>query len=454
MCRGNPMRSSHEVDSEAGAAGSPAAAELPAACGVLDGASSSSAPAAAAAPSSAASSQPPSPSGDGTLVRPCGHNDWDDVRQRKGVKVLRCRVCNVSWRWPRGAKRGDKGLERCIEFLNNRCTEPGPNCPLLHIRRFKKSLEDRVRQFGSQVLTGVAQDDRKTNALQSHVSLQMETFAEAWQGNAAGGPSDDDDGDDAGSATFDRKVIEGLARVANEMPQASSGPSTPRGTAAVFHKGGPPRPEGLRRRANTPPIKERALMHTRALCTTSTFVPAELPACQEFAKEQAERYLGMPEGTVTGVHWEVLRLRNNAVGLTPRPRASTASLVFLGSFRTFADCQRAAEEERCFAFVWHAPACPRANWRFQGYGFLVPNHNTCGGDPAEVFDPPPSDGTVTARLLVTGHVRVPTFGCFAAADTLPQDDSASKTEDVAALLDKAARKMFALPKQAAAADAA
>eukprot|EP01063_Lacrimia_lanifica_P023369 TRINITY_DN3087_c1_g2_i1.p1 TRINITY_DN3087_c1_g2~~TRINITY_DN3087_c1_g2_i1.p1 ORF type:complete len:221 (+),score=41.51 TRINITY_DN3087_c1_g2_i1:64-726(+) len=101
---------------------------------------------------------------DTTPQRPCDHNDWDDVRQHKGVKVLRCRQCDRVWRWARGARRGDQGLQRCIEFLNDRCPEVGSACPLLHVHRTKKSFEERVQAFGDDVKKVVPMDNNRRRA--------------------------------------------------------------------------------------------------------------------------------------------------------------------------------------------------------------------------------------------------------------------------------------------------
>eukprot|EP01063_Lacrimia_lanifica_P026092 TRINITY_DN345_c0_g2_i1.p1 TRINITY_DN345_c0_g2~~TRINITY_DN345_c0_g2_i1.p1 ORF type:complete len:185 (+),score=47.81 TRINITY_DN345_c0_g2_i1:59-613(+) len=88
---------------------------------------------------------------------PCEHNNWDDVRQRKGVKVLRCRTCNAVWRWV----RGQHGLQRCIDFLNGRCTKAHSECGSLHVHRSKHNADDRVSLAGtgSQVLSCVSEGD-------------------------------------------------------------------------------------------------------------------------------------------------------------------------------------------------------------------------------------------------------------------------------------------------------
>eukprot|EP01065_Artemidia_motanka_P045647 TRINITY_DN6751_c0_g1_i1.p1 TRINITY_DN6751_c0_g1~~TRINITY_DN6751_c0_g1_i1.p1 ORF type:complete len:218 (+),score=58.16 TRINITY_DN6751_c0_g1_i1:79-654(+) len=78
-------------------------------------------------------------------ARPCSHNDWDDVRTRKGFKVLRCRVCQRKWKLP------SSSAPRCMPFLHECCRE-GDRCALLHVRRKKTPLEERVEQFGADGL--------------------------------------------------------------------------------------------------------------------------------------------------------------------------------------------------------------------------------------------------------------------------------------------------------------
>ena len=83
--------------------------------------------------------------------KPCNHNEWDDVRTRKGFKVLRCTVCQEKWRLP------SNGVSRCMEFLHNCCT--ATDCPRLHVRRKKSTIVERYQKFGKQVLVGVHQED-------------------------------------------------------------------------------------------------------------------------------------------------------------------------------------------------------------------------------------------------------------------------------------------------------
>eukprot|EP01059_Diplonema_ambulator_P014963 TRINITY_DN25_c1_g4_i1.p2 TRINITY_DN25_c1_g4~~TRINITY_DN25_c1_g4_i1.p2 ORF type:complete len:131 (+),score=30.75 TRINITY_DN25_c1_g4_i1:62-454(+) len=85
---------------------------------------------------------------EGSTVRPCDHNDWDDVRTRSGFKVLRCRICQGRW------KLLNRSVNRCMAFLHNCCDDTG--CGMLHVRRKKCTVMERYDRFGDSVLKGVA----------------------------------------------------------------------------------------------------------------------------------------------------------------------------------------------------------------------------------------------------------------------------------------------------------
>eukprot|EP01064_Diplonema_japonicum_P038652 TRINITY_DN942_c1_g1_i1.p1 TRINITY_DN942_c1_g1~~TRINITY_DN942_c1_g1_i1.p1 ORF type:complete len:178 (+),score=50.54 TRINITY_DN942_c1_g1_i1:57-536(+) len=91
-------------------------------------------------------------------ARPCDHNDWDDVRTRKGYKVLRCRECQQRWKIP------STNVPRCMAFFNDCCLKD-VHCEYLHVRRKKNSIIERFQRFGEKVLEGVGLD------LQSHVTV-------------------------------------------------------------------------------------------------------------------------------------------------------------------------------------------------------------------------------------------------------------------------------------------
>eukprot|EP01064_Diplonema_japonicum_P005034 TRINITY_DN1333_c13_g1_i1.p1 TRINITY_DN1333_c13_g1~~TRINITY_DN1333_c13_g1_i1.p1 ORF type:complete len:279 (+),score=55.25 TRINITY_DN1333_c13_g1_i1:77-838(+) len=80
--------------------------------------------------------------------QPCLHNDWDNVRIKKGNHSLRCRECQAQWRVHHSY------FTRCIPFLKGRC-DLGMKCPNVHLNQYKEGLEERRKRFGDTVLTGV-----------------------------------------------------------------------------------------------------------------------------------------------------------------------------------------------------------------------------------------------------------------------------------------------------------
>eukprot|EP01059_Diplonema_ambulator_P015120 TRINITY_DN2621_c1_g2_i1.p1 TRINITY_DN2621_c1_g2~~TRINITY_DN2621_c1_g2_i1.p1 ORF type:complete len:220 (+),score=52.18 TRINITY_DN2621_c1_g2_i1:87-662(+) len=82
--------------------------------------------------------QKPQVVGNGRMWWPCQHNDWDDVRTRKGIKVLRCRVCHVVW------KQRSSGAARCMAYLHGCCPYSSAECQLPHVHRRKKPKADFI----------------------------------------------------------------------------------------------------------------------------------------------------------------------------------------------------------------------------------------------------------------------------------------------------------------------
>eukprot|EP01060_Flectonema_neradi_P025704 TRINITY_DN34509_c0_g1_i1.p1 TRINITY_DN34509_c0_g1~~TRINITY_DN34509_c0_g1_i1.p1 ORF type:complete len:356 (+),score=57.16 TRINITY_DN34509_c0_g1_i1:76-1143(+) len=76
------------------------------------------------------------PCGCPSLKRPCRHNDWDDVRTRKGHKILRCRICHRKWKLLSGT------LTRCAKFIQDEVCENGLQCSLLHVHKKKSGSKE------------------------------------------------------------------------------------------------------------------------------------------------------------------------------------------------------------------------------------------------------------------------------------------------------------------------
>eukprot|EP00754_Rhynchopus_humris_P028055 Rhum_TRINITY_DN15126_c0_g2::Rhum_TRINITY_DN15126_c0_g2_i1::g.139888::m.139888 len=80
---------------------------------------------------------------------PCDHNDWDNVRIKKGNHSLRCRVCQKQW------KVHHSLFQRCPVFVQGLC-DKNQACGFVHIHQFKESLKDRNSRFGGDVLSRVS----------------------------------------------------------------------------------------------------------------------------------------------------------------------------------------------------------------------------------------------------------------------------------------------------------
>eukprot|EP01059_Diplonema_ambulator_P003010 TRINITY_DN12662_c0_g1_i1.p1 TRINITY_DN12662_c0_g1~~TRINITY_DN12662_c0_g1_i1.p1 ORF type:complete len:262 (+),score=35.69 TRINITY_DN12662_c0_g1_i1:53-838(+) len=98
---------------------------------------------------------------------PCGHNDWDNVRIKKGNHSLRCRVCQSQWRVHHSC------FSRCIPFLKGRC-ELGASCPNVHLNQYKEGLADRRKRFGDVVLTGVPEKILSSHGIEPETTPPMD----------------------------------------------------------------------------------------------------------------------------------------------------------------------------------------------------------------------------------------------------------------------------------------
>eukprot|EP01062_Namystynia_karyoxenos_P074305 TRINITY_DN71188_c0_g1_i1.p1 TRINITY_DN71188_c0_g1~~TRINITY_DN71188_c0_g1_i1.p1 ORF type:complete len:439 (+),score=106.19 TRINITY_DN71188_c0_g1_i1:83-1318(+) len=347
--------------------------------------------------------QPPADAAVLAGARPCPHSDWDDVRQRKGIKVLRCRVCESLWKWPKGARRGQPGFERCIDFLNDRCAK-GSSCALLHVHRRKMPAEERQGAVaGARPPQSPSGDTVCLSPVVTPPSAPADggSLAAAAAAGVGGG---------AGVGSGELLFPAGLACPQSPSspggePHATSGPPTPRGTAPTFHRGGPPPPESARRRANTPPPAERG-----GGGGAVRYVPVGSPQLQALAARMANVLLGMHD--CRGAMWEVRHDRNNTIGMVPRPRASSPAIRFLGSFASFDDCRAAAERGMHITFTWHSPQYQKAQWRMQGYAQSSPLLNSSKGVVGQHYDPDREPGVLTARLVVQGDCICEQVGCF------------------------------------------
>ncbi|KAJ9461255.1 hypothetical protein DIPPA_22801 [Diplonema papillatum] len=73
---------------------------------------------------------------------PCAHNDWDNVRVKKGFITLRCRSCQLQWK-----TETDK-IRKCLAFFQGASCVKGSLCPNPHVHRYKQSLAKRMATHG------------------------------------------------------------------------------------------------------------------------------------------------------------------------------------------------------------------------------------------------------------------------------------------------------------------
>eukprot|EP01065_Artemidia_motanka_P021749 TRINITY_DN25_c0_g2_i1.p1 TRINITY_DN25_c0_g2~~TRINITY_DN25_c0_g2_i1.p1 ORF type:complete len:625 (+),score=143.18 TRINITY_DN25_c0_g2_i1:319-2193(+) len=101
---------------------------------------------ASAVPSDSASPQPCD--GDAASVRPpCSHNNWDNVRTKKGRFALRCRECGAAWRVPCAQ------VTKCPQFFYGFCPL-GRECPHPHIHKYKnreREAQEAKRQAAASI---------------------------------------------------------------------------------------------------------------------------------------------------------------------------------------------------------------------------------------------------------------------------------------------------------------
>eukprot|EP01060_Flectonema_neradi_P014174 TRINITY_DN2088_c0_g1_i2.p1 TRINITY_DN2088_c0_g1~~TRINITY_DN2088_c0_g1_i2.p1 ORF type:complete len:132 (+),score=17.34 TRINITY_DN2088_c0_g1_i2:625-1020(+) len=73
-----------------------------------------------------------------TPDEPCNHNMWDNLRTKKEVVSLRCRVCAVRWKAGLSYLRERK----CSAFVKS-C--PVKDCPMIHIFKYKIPSKTRTK---------------------------------------------------------------------------------------------------------------------------------------------------------------------------------------------------------------------------------------------------------------------------------------------------------------------
>ena len=76
---------------------------------------------------------------------PCNHNVWDNLRTKREVVSLRCRVCSSQWKAPLDYLRERK----CQHFVK---TCPIEGCTRMHIFKYKLPAKTRTKLLKQQHL--------------------------------------------------------------------------------------------------------------------------------------------------------------------------------------------------------------------------------------------------------------------------------------------------------------
>eukprot|EP01060_Flectonema_neradi_P040282 TRINITY_DN911_c1_g1_i1.p1 TRINITY_DN911_c1_g1~~TRINITY_DN911_c1_g1_i1.p1 ORF type:complete len:167 (+),score=32.32 TRINITY_DN911_c1_g1_i1:65-502(+) len=80
---------------------------------------------------------------DEEICEPCSHNLWDNLRTKREVVSLRCRVCSAQWKAPLSFLRDRK----CQNFVKS-C--PDEHCTKLHIFKYKLPAKTRTKLLKQQ----------------------------------------------------------------------------------------------------------------------------------------------------------------------------------------------------------------------------------------------------------------------------------------------------------------
>eukprot|EP01060_Flectonema_neradi_P039682 TRINITY_DN881_c0_g2_i1.p1 TRINITY_DN881_c0_g2~~TRINITY_DN881_c0_g2_i1.p1 ORF type:complete len:299 (+),score=36.12 TRINITY_DN881_c0_g2_i1:300-1196(+) len=92
--------------------------------------------------SSSSVSSKPSESSTNSLP-PCDHNNWDSVRVKRQIALLRCRECSSQW------KMKASSVMRCIPYMDGTCDG---QCGMLHVNARKQTQEERLAAAVSDVM--------------------------------------------------------------------------------------------------------------------------------------------------------------------------------------------------------------------------------------------------------------------------------------------------------------
>eukprot|EP01059_Diplonema_ambulator_P033864 TRINITY_DN7299_c0_g1_i2.p1 TRINITY_DN7299_c0_g1~~TRINITY_DN7299_c0_g1_i2.p1 ORF type:complete len:592 (+),score=97.26 TRINITY_DN7299_c0_g1_i2:31-1776(+) len=74
----------------------------------------------------------------------CQHNDWDNMRVKKGLMALRCRECYMQFKMPTDM------IVKCFDFFHFTCC-PAAGCPFLHIHKYKTKKKEQKHMLEAAI---------------------------------------------------------------------------------------------------------------------------------------------------------------------------------------------------------------------------------------------------------------------------------------------------------------
>ncbi|KAJ9461076.1 hypothetical protein DIPPA_29200 [Diplonema papillatum] len=111
----------------------------------------------------------------------CDHNDWDNVRVKKGTIMLRCRTCKDQW------KTGNKGLLKCSAFYSGGC-KLGNRCSFIHIHRYKNEAKEQEHLLKVAAARSGNKRSKAKKALLAAASSTASGLAEPGCGSSQADP--------------------------------------------------------------------------------------------------------------------------------------------------------------------------------------------------------------------------------------------------------------------------
>jgi len=85
---------------------------------------------------------------------PCSHNTWEDLRTRRGRRILRCSQCKAKWR----CYVTSQVYRVCTDYEQGQCCR-GESCDRIHIVASHRKMEEGRWRIGKDNETKKAEPD-------------------------------------------------------------------------------------------------------------------------------------------------------------------------------------------------------------------------------------------------------------------------------------------------------